>query len=415
MKNSAGTPSAINENTIQWAVVISCLVVFTGFVCSRALASIGMAGMVVSTLLFYRVDTLKKYVKQPGLMVISLFFLIVFFSGLYSTDKTLWLNWIRIKVPYLVLPLAFAPLKRFSEKQFAVLLTGFALIMFCSALVVLGNYCLHYAQITEAFTRGSTIPMPYSHIRYTLMLAFSFFCVLYLFSEGLYVFNEKEKWLQAVLAVFAFIALHILSVRSALLALYLGIFFMLLRYIVLQKRYVTGLVLLVLLTGTPFVAVKWVPSLHNKYAYMDYDLGEYRQGVVGQNSDGLRLVSMKVGIKLWLQHPVIGIGAGDIKTETGKIYDALYPQIEETTRRLPHNQFIWVLATTGMIGFAGFMLAFIYPFFVNGNYRWWLFAVFYMVVFSSFFTEDTLEEQIGTGFYLIFLLVFMNYKQADGP
>jgi hypothetical protein len=72
-----------------------------------------------------------------------------------------------------------------------------------------------------------------------------------------------------------------------------------------------------------------------------------------------------------------------------------------------------MLATTGVIGLLVFLFAFFYPFFLSGLQKHWLAAVFYLSLFSSFFTEHSLEEQMGTGFYLLFLLLLMNHFRND--
>jgi O-antigen ligase len=394
-------------------MVVFCISVFTGFVCSRALATIGMAGIVITSLIFKGLDTFRLYFKNKSLLILSLFFWIVFLSVIYSADKIMWLNWVRIKLPYLFLPLAFAPLVKLEQRKFVTLLYGFTLALVLSSAVVLTNYGLHYHQINEGFSKGNAVPMPYSHIRYTLMLTFAFFCSLYLWQQEYFLFNRREKWIQIFFAAFIFITLHILAVRSGLVALYLGLLYLVIAEILRTGKFFLGLLMLVLLTGTPFIAYQLLPGLHNKIGYMRFDLAQYNKGRINEFSDAMRVVSMKIGIDVWKENPVLGIGAGDLRAETDKIYERDYPAISVANRRLPHNQFIWVLATTGFSGFILFLFAFLYPFIQTRLYRWWLPSVLYLMLLSSFFTEDTLEEQIGTGFYIMFLLIFLNYYSRE--
>jgi O-antigen ligase len=282
-----------------------------------------------------------------------------------------------------------------------------------SSIVVLANYGLHYQQITNNFSIGGAIPMPYSHIRYTLMLAFAFFCCLYLRIEGYYLFDKREGIFQIILAVFAFVALHILSVRSGLVALYLGLLYFIAIEVLRRKKILLAFLLMIVLILSPFTAYRLLPGLHNKIGYMRYDLNQFKQGRINEYSDAMRLVSMEIGIEIWKENPLLGVGAGDLRLETDKIYARDYPGIAAATRRLPHNQFIWVLATTGIVGFLLFLFAFAWPLFAGKLYKWWLPVVLYLILFSSFFTEDTLEEQVGTGFYIMFLLIFMNYNRAN--
>ncbi|MBL0309566.1 MAG: O-antigen ligase family protein [Bacteroidetes bacterium] len=403
----------IGEDQLLWVIVGCCQLVFIGFVASRALASIGMMSMLLVSLLFYGGDTFKNYFARKEWWILSLFFWIVLFSGIYSEDKTSWMNWVRIKLPYIALPLAFAPLKKLSTKQITALLYGFILVFAVSTIVVLVRYFLNYEAITESFSRGNGIPMPYSHIRYSLMLAFSFFCCLWLLERKEYLFGSKERWVLILLAAFAFVALHILSVRSGLLALYIGVIFLAWREAFRRKRIFQSLLVVVAVSILPYLAYHFLPGFHNKIEYMKWDLAQYREGNINDYSDAMRLVSMKVGMQIWKQHPLIGVGSGDLKIESDKVHASDYPEISEQNRRIPHNQFIWVLATTGVIGLLLFLMAFFVPLVVNGHYKLWILTLLHLILFSSFLTEDTLEEQIGTGFYLIFLLVFINYDRRN--
>jgi O-antigen ligase len=202
-------------------------------------------------------------------------------------------------------------------------------------------------------------------------------------------------------------------VRSGLVALYLGIIYLVIRWFFIEKKYLLGLSIILLVFSLPFFAYRFIPSFNHKFSYMQYDLGQYQLGEINENSDAMRIVSMKIGMDIWKQNPLLGVGAGDLENESNKLYARDYPQISVGNRRVPHNQFVWVLASTGAIGLALFLFAFFFPLVYNSCYKHWPMAVLYLLLFSSFFAEDTLEEQIGTGFYLIFLLILMNHYQRE--
>ncbi|MFI5205486.1 MAG: O-antigen ligase family protein, partial [Candidatus Paceibacterales bacterium] len=151
----------------------------------------------------------------------------------------------------------------------------------------------------------------------------------------------------------------------------------------------------------------------NKLHYMDYDLFEYRHGTINDHSDAMRLLSMKIGLEIWKSNPILGVGSGDLENATNALYETKYTDISVANRRTPHNQFIWVLASTGIVGLVFFLLAFFYPFIVMRHYKYLPLVILYIIIFSSFFSEVTLEEQMGTAFYLIFLLLFLNHLQQE--
>jgi O-antigen ligase len=253
----------------EWLAVFSCILMFVGFVASRAFISIGMIGLVVAAV--WRIgfiDLFKHYFQRKELWVLSFFFVPVFYSGLYSANIEPWLNWVRIKLPYLVLPLAFAGLTQLTKKHITIILYSFLVMMLTSLIVVLANYALHFEAVTNSMLLGNAIAMPFSHIRYTLMLAFSFFLALYLSEEKE---RQLNHWLIAS-AVFLFIALHILAVRSGLLALYVGLLVYLIRWIILSKKYGLGFLFVATIAALPVLAYWLVPSFQNKIAHSIYDL-----------------------------------------------------------------------------------------------------------------------------------------------
>ncbi len=78
-------------------------------------------------------------------------------------------------------------------------------------------------------------------------------------------------------------------------------------------------------------------------------------------------------------------------------------------RKMPHNEFIWIWAAAGVFGLLAYCFAFFYPLVTGIRYNNWLFAILYIIFFSSFLTEYPLEEQIGSTFYLMFLLIFLTH------
>src|SRR5262249_46445312 len=154
---------------------------------------------------------------------------------------------------------------------------------------VLGNYYIHYAAINHSMETGGAIPMPYSHIRYTLILAFAFFFTVYLLEMKELQFSSGGKWIIWSVAAFVFLRVHILSVRSGLLGLYLGIFYLVIREIIKRKRFLIGAGILITLIALPFLANRYVPSFHHKMEYMHYDLEQYNKGIINEYSDAMRI------------------------------------------------------------------------------------------------------------------------------
>ena len=147
---------------------------------------------------------------------------------------------------------------------------------------------------------------------------------------------------------------------------------------------------------------------------MKYDL---QQLFLFQNASGLsdagRILSIEKGMELFKEHPLTGVGIGDLRVEMKSKLDAAPEHPRDVL--LPHNQFAFVAAGTGIFGLIVFIVAVFLPLLGRRYLKNWLFVCFHIIILSSFFTEATIEEQMGTGFYLSFLLLIYIFIQSNEP
>jgi len=393
------------------------MVIIVGFVLSRVMISIGIIGLTLTGLLMLikelpaaNISWRERLFQYKAFPVLSLIFLLVLAQVFMVNDWSYYLERLKIRIPFLLLPLAFGLFIPFTKKQFYGLLSFFVLIMTISGVKVLGNYLLNYEAITHSFLVGKTIPTPYNHIRYSLLIAFAIISCIHLIKDQFYFKWKWERYLQIVCCTFLFVLIHILSVRSGLLALYLALFYLIVRLIFVYKKYKLGAVILASLMLLPYLVYLTVPSFKNKVDYSIYDYKSYAVGKKENFSDIGRFTSIEIGWALAKQHPLIGTGVGDFKKEVYAYYQQHYPQITDKENwKMPHNQFVSILASTGILGLAIFLFAIFYPLFYKKNYKHSLLVCFYLIIFTSFLSENTIEGQIGTAFFLIFLLMILNY------
>jgi O-antigen ligase len=388
----------------QWPVYISCLMVFVGFSCSRALISIGLIGLIISSLLAADIkQTIAIYLHSPAYYINAIFFIVILLSGLNSANKAQWLTFLQIKISFLLLPIAFCGFKFFDRVFFNKILLAFASCMAVSAACVMAHYALHYDEINQGILTGGIIPVPFSHIRYTLLLVFAFFVTIWLWEQW-------KVYFLAIPALFFAIVIHVLSSRSGWLAFYAGLLFYFGVYIYRHRRYALGAAMLAAIIALPFLLYQLIPSFHNKIGYMHYTVDAYRAGRVDDLSDAMRLSSWYTGIEIIRRQPLKGTGVGDLPMVSKSVSRELFPTIHnDDDRKMPHNEFIWIWAACGVFGFLAYCTAFLYPLITQARYGNWLFGILYIIFLTSFLTEYSLEEQIGSTFYLLFLLIFLTH------
>jgi O-antigen ligase len=349
----------------------------------------------------------QRLASNKAFLALTVLFWIVCISLIWSSDLSFGLERVRIRIPFLVLPWAVANLPRMSIRQYASVIVVLVIVLLLLCLGVWVNFLLDRDTVMTGLGEGQPIPVPRHHIRFSLMMVVALLSGGWLFSKKGYWRSNNERWLFGAALSFLLLFLHFLSVRSAIVALYATTFFTVVRFLYLTQRWKAGLVALLFLIITPIIAIQTVKSLQQRIAYMVYDWQHYQSAGGGESySDSERFVSLYVGWSIWKSQPVLGSGVGDLEEETKRMTEQLYQEYSETPK-LPHNQFIYILASTGLFGLVLSLFSFLYPFFFRVYREKYLFLSFQVVVFISFLVEYTLETSIGTAFYLFYQLWFM--------
>jgi len=401
--------SYFTRQRLAW---LTCAILIVALLTSKFLLTVGMIALTALGLLQRDVKKVfKKFLSDKALLATTLIFFIVLISGTYSENTDYFIERLRIKLPFLLLPIAFAGLPKFTQRQYHCLLYLLVIAMVIGAVQVGINYMLNWEEINEIIRRSGSMPTPIHHIRFSLLMALAIFAALFLYKNNFYLKFPSEKYFLLASVVFLIGFIHVLSVRSGLLALYLAAFALIVRYILLTRRYFIGTMMAIAIVTLPIAAYHLSSSFHAQVNLMRYTYNEFFvKGNIGEYSDTQRLVSYQMAIKATESNPFIGVGIGDIKDATTASYQQHYPTVSP---KLPHNQFLFFYTATGLVGLLFFSFAFFFPLVYKKRYQHALFLAFYVIVFTSFMVESTLETAIGTAFYIFFLLLFSHEMRQE--
>lgn len=352
---------------------------------------------------------LSRFWRRPPFMALTLFFFIVLFSFWQTEDYGYWLARLRIKLPFLALPLLFITLPRFSERQVLGLFYGLLAILLLTSLGIGINYFLHYEEIIVKIKEGHPIPTPRNHIRFSLLLAYGIIGGAYLYVKRFYWRYPWERQVILGITIFLFLFMHFLSVRTGLAALYIAILVSVGRYVYLSRKYWLALGVIAGLFLFPLIGYNTIPSFKAKVGYMLWDWKMYREGRGALYADSGRLTSLRAGYDIFKENPIFGVGAGNLRAEVSRVFKSEYPDFQEPL--VPHNQFLFVMAGTGLFGLTLFLFAFLFPLFYRKAYREPLLLAFYAIVFTAFMLEHMIENSIGVAFFLFFVLLWLNRLQ----
>lgn len=144
-------------------------------------------------------------------------------------------------------------------------------------------------------------------------------------------------------------------------------------------------------------------------AYRNYCyLGDPNSGTLVQ-----RLEYWRTSWLIFRNHPLIGVGTGDLPAAFKKQYEKMNSPLKPEFRRRSHDQYLSTLVAFGLLGFIWFIFALVYPPVKLKGFRYYYFVVFYIIALVSMITEDTIESQAGVTFFAFFLCLFLLAWQHD--
>ena len=125
-----------------------------------------------------------------------------------------------------------------------------------------------------------------------------------------------------------------------------------------------------------------------------------------------RVVFWKVGIDIFLTHPVFGYGPGGAKTQFKKYYKKRNTNLKKSNQLLAHNQFITQAINLGALGTIIWVFVLFYSFLKVEKETCLFFVPYLILMFFAFMSDDMLEVQAGVTIFSFFgtLMLFHNSK-----
>lgn len=349
----------------------------------------------------------KNWLQQHWWLLGLPWVLLYGLSWFWSSNKELWATLVQIKLPFLLLPLAFSLLPPFNERQ----QRWFTLLLFVPLLCGIAYSVLAFTQDAAGFIANykyaKLIPSPADgdHIRFSMLAALSF-------CWGVYQWPSLPKrWLQWLLGLslaVIFFYLHLLAARTGLLLLYVFLAAFTIYLLTQKKHRAKGWVLLGVAIAGVVAAYYLMPTFSERVGYMLYSIQEYRAGERGGDfSDIGRIVSYEIAVRSIRDFPMLGVGVGDLMNVMNMGYNLYYPDIPAGQRLIPHNQLLTIAMGAGLPALLFFLLWLLQPFTEDLKGRkGFFFLAGWLMLFASLQTDAMLEVQYGVFVFLFFFCWF---------
>lgn len=158
-------------------------------------------------------------------------------------------------------------------------------------------------------------------------------------------------------------------------------------------------------------------GLISKWRELVWEYAKYKKD---KNPSGhslsMRLEFWKTASYIIYQHPVFGVGTGDIQDSFNKMYIATNSKLDVVWRLRCHNQYLAITVAFGFVGLLLFVFYLLYPAIILRKKLHYLYWAFFLIALLSFVTEDTLETQSGVTFFIFFQTLFLwlaSFKETD--
>ena len=335
--------------------------------------------------------------KPIALSFISLYILHLI-SLLYSSNTTVALSDLELKVTLLLLPIFILSTQLFSNSKKEFLLQVFAISMIGMALYDLYIAYIEYLRINkfEVFYYKN---LPHLLVGKPHYVAWYYSFAMFIALREILVF-KKQKVLWGMGFCILILSLILLSSRAYLIAFVLvsavsG--FIWFRKNNSTKPIVIKLFLpLTVVIGLSVILPNTRGRISDTYAEINklFNPKDHRQ-------TNPRVYIWKSAAELIADKPLLGHGVGDAKDELGVALqncDALFWNGNENVplnrKSLNfHNQFLQTWAEVGLLGIFLLVFLIVYPFVLNNQHP--LFLIFIGLTFVGFLTESMLERQAG--------------------
>lgn len=399
---------ALHKNNLNQRISFLMVVLFViGFLAGRA--PLSLISVAMFFLFFW--NRKNKMIIRRLLIAAACIILPVMVSGLWSDDKNIWLQSFINKIPLITMGVGILSID-LNKKQIKQIIWLLNIVVLLGCLWSVINFLNDKDAITKSYLVAKVMPtvLDDDHIRFSWLISLS----IILLNWQLIIASTKiEKIIGAIVTIFLIVYLHLLASKTGLLCLYASIAAMIFYFLFKKETRKISLLLLISIVVFAFIAYQSFPTLHNRVQYVLYDFNNYSNGKIETgSSDGARVLSMKAGWFITQQHPVTGVGFGDLKNEINRWHQQFHSTTQDYERFIPTNEWLIYSAASGWVGVILFSIGLILllPFFSLRN----IFSVCLMLsLLIPLITDDSLEGQYGVAIFSLVICLAYYLKKLE--
>lgn len=394
------------ENIIEYVVLAYAFVL-----------PLSRAGISIFTVALFIFWLLAPNLKQRFFIVfnnkvilsVMLFMVFSLISLIWSENITRGL--LNFKHYWFILPI-FVFATNIKKEQVSKIISAFLLGMLISEITSYGIFL-------QIWTFGHGTPQdptPFmNHIHYSIFLAVT---SLLLLNRAYFETTYKWKIFYFIYFLFTTSNLFINGGRTGQLGFIIGIFVV--GIVNMKNKFVALISILLLVITISTVAYKFSPTFQNRITQTLQTIRDIQDSKSNMYSTsfGSRLGLWIVGEKIFLDHPIIGVGLGSEMNALHHKIDTDMPQFRDTpVYTLPHyhNSYVTYLVQLGFIGFLFFISIFYHIAKLKIDNKQFnnLKFIFLTVFMIGCFFEQIFAVEFPMALFALFIGIFLASSQNN--
>ncbi|TAH39147.1 MAG: O-antigen ligase domain-containing protein [Bacteroidetes bacterium] len=372
-------------------------------------------------------ESFTLFKADKALWLFVSFYLIHVLGMFYSSNLSYGFFDLQVKLSYLLIPLVLSSLLILSHNLRIIkwsFILGNTLAGIICVLIALSKY--YKDGLFSHF-----FYIDFSHFLHTSYFSMYLnLSIIFLIDEWLSK-KSKNKLLSnaiPVLSLFLLYLVILLFARTALAVCYLSI----LLFLILKRKqwFPEKKKVFVLFSAGVFVLIFQLGALHFNNRFVQVEKAMESSNTAGneisrttdtsvseeENSTSTRFKLWKNALLLIKQHPIVGVGTGDIKDELNAEYRSTGYEYGAKGDFNPHNQYLHTMVMLGIAGISILLAYLIIPFRIAIMSRNWLYLSFLLIIILNSLTESILEVQKGVlwvAFFQVLFYINCKHQQDD--
>ena len=377
-----------------------------------------MAALVLYSFFYSSFNEKWELLKQRKAIIFTLIFFLYLLISFYFSDN--WkdgLHHLKIRLPLFFFPISIGLLNLRQEFKEKILLNfSWITTAICAICLLTSTYLFFVNHRSDIFYNDNlTLILKQQSIYVALLVNFA----IYIFGYFLLFKPHSNKGLIGLALAFLFGISYLLASRINLIALSLISLTVGSYYLISRRKIMEGIALVLGLLLAVYAAYKFQPTSFNRFKELAYTQFDFEnQGTDSHfnvkveadqwNGANFRLAAWQCGWEVFKENPIMGTGIGDKDDALKEKYAQKNFHFALKHNRNVHSNYLDILFSLGGIGFAIFLIGWLFlPFIKTLSNRDVLASVIILTIALAWITEVYFSRNFGTmivSFFIPFLL-----------